>query len=953
MLGGLAAGTDMFSDLWSYNRDNWKWDVQNKQNRHFQVQNIIVNRFDLYREDIDDLGELTTGKMDAYLVVNTLKLGIVVTCFLNYDRSDLPEDVLNPPGTQVVTLIFNVLFCISFLYLLLSIWLSMRGKVITNAFVTKMKLHNVRMPLPTNEDIDKAAPLASAYETSTEDAFRVPFMNSTGDVYDDSEAREEENHPKAGGYDESLLNPKLEGKVEKTKGVSHMRRSMHNPMLEGLPQEQEQLQKGPEQTAEERAEVLNEEELLPHLKLFRLLLKNWQPYDVYSKITMTIGSSAMLSAISFYGLYYERYINPDDRQLVMGTHWGGWVTFWFFQFLSFGSIWLDLAVNRLEEFLLFIIYFAAPVSFMGCMSCGDRGVWLLPVVFVFQALWFSILSVSAISFKRSLPHRWKVSLLVDIISSDSQEALLADGEEPPIVIGEPLKKSTHMLLKCLDLLLDADPPLTPEEEEAVEDVKERLRGKAVEATMMKSDADNVHGDFEYDSSNALGMWLFMPIRRQGVPPEVRWMDLSRDGSHPMPVHTPRGKTGEQQSQGDSMHFDQLLAAVRTTVDAIDAEMLHGAAAGWTMDDAVKLEKYGGKRMASVRDFESQFRTRGVRAEGAQGRGALKYFAVSTLIVIGTWIVATIDAFWWTNLRTDLPVEPPLAPSAPFSMAAVGLEAPLARQLSRQPFTLPTPWLNPAGLSCGREMQRLALLDGFNVFLGNSDGSEWHRPTSGWIKGRISAASFGPEGELVVASEKSGLCELSSSFDSNALAWNASCKARSARATNMQALTLDVSPRGDLQGIALQRGKLMAVERGQGGWQVAGVVSRPPELEDPCAGAAKAAGTEGSCWAALSLSFGRALALDQRGRVFELNATTGTWRGPWTLSKDVSWRGICALPEVGWLALGRRRFRNDGNKVRGEERARVQASEDRDQDWALWHFEAPAEAASALDTSADR
>ena len=56
---GCVVGASTFSSLFTYNRENYFFDAQISQAYIFQWQNMRINRFNLYREDLRDLVALT------------------------------------------------------------------------------------------------------------------------------------------------------------------------------------------------------------------------------------------------------------------------------------------------------------------------------------------------------------------------------------------------------------------------------------------------------------------------------------------------------------------------------------------------------------------------------------------------------------------------------------------------------------------------------------------------------------------------------------------------------------------------------------------------------------------------------------------------------------------------------------------------------------------------------
>lgn len=56
------------TDLFSYNRENFKFNKEQRQKNLYFQQNMRVRQVLLYRQDLRDLFELTIGKMDSYMV---------------------------------------------------------------------------------------------------------------------------------------------------------------------------------------------------------------------------------------------------------------------------------------------------------------------------------------------------------------------------------------------------------------------------------------------------------------------------------------------------------------------------------------------------------------------------------------------------------------------------------------------------------------------------------------------------------------------------------------------------------------------------------------------------------------------------------------------------------------------------------------------------------------------
>eukprot|EP00439_Symbiodinium_sp_Y106_P006556 s7207_g1.t1 len=105
------------AELFDYNRENYKFDQEQRLERDMQRVEMQIERFDLFREDIEDLVKLTVDKMDMYHIVGAL--------FLSFTALVYCEGIISgfqPPfflGQYFLTV------AASFVYLLLAVWLSM------------------------------------------------------------------------------------------------------------------------------------------------------------------------------------------------------------------------------------------------------------------------------------------------------------------------------------------------------------------------------------------------------------------------------------------------------------------------------------------------------------------------------------------------------------------------------------------------------------------------------------------------------------------------------------------------------------------------------------------------------------------------------------------------------------------------------------------------------------
>lgn len=156
VLGGLAAAAGGLAS-----GNNWVEDdvlatifVGSRENRAFQkfdkrlkAIDFKIQRQQLHREDIRDLVELTTARMDVYHIVGTLLLTFCISWYTDNSmmRNKLP-------------IWFADLFLISNFaavgYLILSVWLAMYAAIASRSIGTRLLTSFARLSIPTESEIN-------------------------------------------------------------------------------------------------------------------------------------------------------------------------------------------------------------------------------------------------------------------------------------------------------------------------------------------------------------------------------------------------------------------------------------------------------------------------------------------------------------------------------------------------------------------------------------------------------------------------------------------------------------------------------------------------------------------------------------------------------------------------------------------------------------------------------
>ncbi|CAL1164787.1 unnamed protein product [Cladocopium goreaui] len=141
LIGAALGATALFS----YNRENFKFDKQQTLLRETLRLDMQLKRFALFRDDVRDLVTLTVDRMDVYHLIGALfmKFCIIVFCKGRIQASAPP----------FVLQLFQLSNACAFMYLLLAVWLSMHASIASHSFGVKMLTRFVRLPIPTQKQL--------------------------------------------------------------------------------------------------------------------------------------------------------------------------------------------------------------------------------------------------------------------------------------------------------------------------------------------------------------------------------------------------------------------------------------------------------------------------------------------------------------------------------------------------------------------------------------------------------------------------------------------------------------------------------------------------------------------------------------------------------------------------------------------------------------------------------
>lgn len=271
---------DGVNELFGYNRKGYFFDQKLRLLREYQEQDMRIKQFMLYREDIRDLTELTTGKMDSYLLITLLELGICVVLLVEGVLRGFKDQY--PPAWLLF--LYVVSLAEAFLYLFLSAWLATHASVAAHSFSVRLLTQFVRLPVPNRRQMDAARAYAADFEGRVQDLLRVPVWRQ-----------------QMKNLDTSILDD---------------RRGLRGSA-------------GPHEAADRiiAMQELNPAVALKHIRVYRNLQSNWQAHDAYARACMALGTYTLVHAVSYYciGLFAIELATPLPALgcsiLLLSTAW--------------------------------------------------------------------------------------------------------------------------------------------------------------------------------------------------------------------------------------------------------------------------------------------------------------------------------------------------------------------------------------------------------------------------------------------------------------------------------------------------------------------------------------------------------------------------------------------------------------------------------------------------------
>ncbi|KAF4652409.1 pumilio domain member 4 [Perkinsus chesapeaki] len=374
VLGGIG-------ELFMYNRETYQYNRELNQERIFQLQKLRVNQVQLYREDLRDLFELTIGKMDNYLVINTLTLGFVMGF---YYEAKTPEE--GTPSWLIFLWALNLASAVFFL--VMSIWFSIHASITAQTFAVRLLTQWMRLPVPGQEEINAACADLRNYERKGVDTmFRIPIVSNYMPVKgprakEDKELRE--------------APPKILQSNEATEDLG----TDYNIFVE-------------------------------HFYLFNRLKEHWQGFDAYARVFMVLGTNQLVNVLCYMGLMFY---------FISYNFWGPWI--FILLMLTFDIIHerMNLLLTPAEHWTLTVLQVAGPIlaGFAATFDItyrirmergvpGDHEGWietvdiLTPIIYFLHFLFIGYFISLGLEPDGELPTKFAMIMSIDVLGLDEEQ----------------------------------------------------------------------------------------------------------------------------------------------------------------------------------------------------------------------------------------------------------------------------------------------------------------------------------------------------------------------------------------------------------------------------------------------------------------------------------------------------------------------------------------------------
>lgn len=265
--GGLATG--MGIGLFSYNKGNYSMDQKLHYARYVAAKQLAIAQVGQYRQDIADMTDLTCKRMDTYHTVAGMALTILTALFC---PGRLGLHTPPPPGWLMG--LFMVNLAGAYLWLILTMWLSMHASLRADSAATHMLTRFVRLPIPSSAMLDRARKFLASWEAQpVSEIWRIPFTRHRS-----SEQKHE------GGFNEDIP-------MDTDASV----RCRHGYDVPAWYKKEKTVDNGyPVESMSSKMPLIARGSAPEHFEAYREVQNDWWPYDVYARLSIFLAFMHLL-----------------------------------------------------------------------------------------------------------------------------------------------------------------------------------------------------------------------------------------------------------------------------------------------------------------------------------------------------------------------------------------------------------------------------------------------------------------------------------------------------------------------------------------------------------------------------------------------------------------------------------------------------------------------------------
>mmetsp|Transcript_60478 Transcript_60478/g.129748 ORF Transcript_60478/g.129748 Transcript_60478/m.129748 type:complete len:877 (-) Transcript_60478:84-2714(-) len=285
----LATSSELLLELFSYNRENFKYDRRQRQIMEYELMSMRVEQTGLWREDVRAYSALTPQKMEVYLLVIALELGF---CVMALCKARVP-----PGASPWLVAMHTLSICGALMYLVLALWFGMHAFVSAQAYKVRILTQMVRLPVPTWRALEASRTYASSFEQMKKaQMLRVPFVQTQEKAVAGSSSQESQGTSSPHHGDPEAQDP--------PQPVSPGGPSAGRNEDEPISSDPWGLERSGLDIQELAPDVNMQNERQRHIWLVREAAKFYKTYDAFCRISMSAGTMCLGTFFAYYSMTY-------------------------------------------------------------------------------------------------------------------------------------------------------------------------------------------------------------------------------------------------------------------------------------------------------------------------------------------------------------------------------------------------------------------------------------------------------------------------------------------------------------------------------------------------------------------------------------------------------------------------------------------------------------------------